>query len=111
MTYPDITQIKMVNPLQLLLGQLMKNNLVLVRLKPGTIPVGTPVGECLAWLDRAMPAGTAYLLFGEAEANLLQFDSSSVRTGETTAFTVRTGAELDTVPVDAERLVAGDGPF
>lgn len=102
---------KIVNPLQLLVGNLFGRNLMLIKLKAAAIPAGTPVTECMDYFGRTLPAGTTYLLFTEVEGNLSECPGASCSMLETTAFRVKEGSESRTVPVTAERTAAAGGVF
>jgi len=94
-----------------MLGQLLKNNLMLIKIKEGTIPTETPVKECMEYFSRTIPAGTSYLLFTQIDGNLTQCPSSAFSTQDMVAFHVNESTDTDTDPVDSERVVSAGGLF
>ena len=106
-----VTKYKTINPLQFILGQVLKNNLILVRFKNGVMPEDAPVKDCMEYFNRTIPAGTSYLLFTQTEANLIECPSSNFGTQDMVAFHVYEDTEVDSEPVDSERIIATDRLF
>jgi len=106
-----ILKTKTLNPLQFVLGELLKTNLILISIKDGTIPDGTPVKDCMEYFRRTIPAGTSYLLFTQIDGNLTQCPSSAFSTQDMVAFHVNESIETDPDPVTSERVVTSGGPF
>jgi hypothetical protein len=102
---------KYVNPLQLVTGNLLRPNLLLIKLKQAAIPAGVPLKACMDYFRKTLPAGTSYLLFSQQENNLISCPSAAVTEGATTAFRLVTGTESSATPVAAERLVAAGEIF
>lgn len=106
-----VTKTKTINPLQFILGNLLKNNLMLIKLKEEAIPEDTPIKDCMDYFKTTIPAGTSYLLFTQIEANLIECPTSSFGTQDMEAFYVSEGEESDSDPITAERIVASGKLF
>jgi hypothetical protein len=106
-----ITKTKVINPLQFILGNVLKNNLIMIKLKEEAIPDDTPLKDCMDYYNSTIPAGTSYLLFTQIEANLIECPTSSFGTQDMEAFYVSEGEESDTDPIPSERIVASGKLF
>jgi len=109
MEYPIVT--KVINPLQVLLGQVMGRNLTLVRLKQAAIPAATPMADCLRFLDSTVPAGTACLLFTEASGTVSTCPEEAFQTVGQVGFHVATGLGAEAGAASAGRTTASPGAF
>ena len=101
-----ITKTKQINPMKFVLGELTGSNLMVVSLKQDAIPAGTPVGECMDYLERTLPAGTSYLIFTMFETNLTQCPTSVFDVGDTEAFQVNVSSDSVAAPVSGSRVTA-----
>ena len=106
-----VLKTKTVNPLQFILGELLKNNLMLIKIKQGTIPEDTPIKDCMEYFRRTIPAGTSYLLFTQNDGNLTQCPSSNFSTQDMVAYHIHESIETDSEPVASQRIVSSGGLF
>jgi len=100
---------KTVNPLQLVAGSALRNNLCIVRFKEGAVPAAAPVREALACLRRTVPAGTAYLLFSSSEAILTECPEADFSMEDMQAFEVNVSTELVAAPAATGAMRASAG--
>lgn len=88
-----------VNPLQFMLGNLMRNNVFLIVLKPDQFPSKSPGISLFSYLRRALPPHTTYLVYVEINAGTeyIDYSDSQLLTEDEQFFDVPDGVVLDLI--------------
>jgi hypothetical protein len=102
---------KTINPLQFILGNILRNNLVLINLKTEAIPEGTPLADCTDYFNRTIPAGTSYLLFNQIEGSLMECAASNFSMQGMEVFNIVDGGESPGAIAQTRRMAATNKLF